>query len=73
MEYFSAINKKEILPFAATRMDLEGIMLSETSDKERQMLFVRDFMWTLKKYHKQMNKTTEKAGSQIQRTNYWLP
>ena len=70
MEYFSAINKNEILPFAATQMDMEGIMLSETSDKERQMLYVRDFMWNLKKYHKQMNKTTEKAGSQIQRTNY---
>ena len=26
--YYSAI-KKEILPFATTRMDLEGIMLSE--------------------------------------------
>ena len=30
MEYYSAI-KNEILPFAATWMDLEGIMLSEIS------------------------------------------
>ena len=29
MEYYSAIIKNEILPFAATWMDLEGIMLSE--------------------------------------------
>ena len=28
MEYYSAINKNEI-PFTATRMDLESIMLSE--------------------------------------------
>ena len=30
MEYYSAI-KREILPFAITWMDLEGIMLSEIS------------------------------------------
>ena len=30
MEYFSAI-KNEILPFAVTRVDLEGIMLSNIS------------------------------------------
>ena len=30
MEYYSAI-KRKILPFAATWMDLEGIMLSEIS------------------------------------------
>lgn len=34
MEYYSAVNKKEILPFATTRMDLEGIMLSETSQRK---------------------------------------
>ena len=28
MECYSAIKKSEILPFATTRMDLEGIMLS---------------------------------------------
>ena len=29
MEYYSAIKENEIMPFAATWMDLEGIMLSE--------------------------------------------
>ena len=29
MEYYSAIKKNKILPFAATWMDLEGIMVSE--------------------------------------------
>ena len=28
MEYYSTIKKNGILPFAATQMDLEGIMLS---------------------------------------------
>ena len=31
MEYYSAIRKKQILPFATTWMELEGIMLSELS------------------------------------------
>ena len=35
MEYYSAIKKNEILPFAATGMDLEGVMLSEMSQTEK--------------------------------------
>ena len=35
MECYSAIKKKEILPFATTWVDLEGIMLSEISQAER--------------------------------------
>ena len=31
MDYYSAVKKKEIMPFAATWMDREGIMLSEIS------------------------------------------
>ena len=34
MEYYSAINKKEILPFATIWMDLKGIMLSEVSQRK---------------------------------------
>ena len=33
MEYYSAIKKIEILPFAATWMYLEGIMLIEVGQK----------------------------------------
>ena len=35
MEYYSAIKNNEILPFVATWMDLEGIMLSEISQTEK--------------------------------------
>ena len=35
MEYHSAIKKNEIMPFAATWMDLENIILSEVSQTEK--------------------------------------
>ena len=35
MEYYSSIKRKEILPFVTTWMDLEGIMLSEISQTEK--------------------------------------
>ena len=31
MEYYSAIKKSEVMPFTATEMDLEIIILSEVS------------------------------------------
>ena len=34
MEYYSSIQKNEIMPFAATWMDLEIIILNEVSQKE---------------------------------------
>ena len=35
-EYYSAIKKSEIMPFAATWMDSEIIILSEVSEKEKE-------------------------------------
>ena len=35
MDYYSAIKRSEIMSFAATRMDLEIIMLSEVSQTVR--------------------------------------
>ena len=35
MEYYSALRRKQILPFATTWMELEGIMLSEISQVEK--------------------------------------
>ena len=35
MDYYLAMRKNAILPFAATWMELEGIMLSEISQAEK--------------------------------------
>ena len=37
MVYYSSISKKELLPFVTTWMDLEGIMLSEISQIEKEI------------------------------------
>ena len=47
MRYYSAIRKSEIMPFAATWMDLEIIILSEVS--QRQISYATAYMWNLKK------------------------
>ena len=38
MEYHSAIKKDEIMPFAATWMDLEIILLSEVSQRKTDII-----------------------------------
>ena len=35
MEYYSAIKKNEIMPFAATWMEIETLILSKISQKEK--------------------------------------
>ena len=35
MEYYSAIKKNKIMPFAATWMELETLILSEVSQNEK--------------------------------------
>ena len=35
VEYYSDIKKKEMMPFAAIRMDLEIMVLSKVSQKEK--------------------------------------
>ena len=55
MEYYSAMKKNKILPFAATWMDLEIIILSEVSQSKsslsegRQISYDITYIWNLKK------------------------
>ena len=38
MEYYSAIKRNEIVPFAATWMDLESVILSEARQRRRNSI-----------------------------------
>ena len=44
MEYYSDMKKNEILPFAATWMDSEGILLSEISQTEKDKYSMLSFI-----------------------------
>ena len=46
MEYYSAIKKNEIMSFAATWMDIQGIMLNEIKVRQRKTkLYLIIHMW----------------------------
>ena len=49
MEYYSAIENKEIMPFAATWMDLENIILNEVRPREREISYDFLYMGNLKR------------------------
>ena len=40
MDYYSAIKKNEILPSAATWMELETLILSEVTQKEKDKYYM---------------------------------
>ena len=39
MQYYSAIKNNDIMPFAATWMELETLILSEVSQKEKDICY----------------------------------
>ena len=47
MEYYSAIRNHKYPPFASTWMELEGIMLSEISQLEKDKHYMVSFIWGL--------------------------
>ena len=59
------------MPFAATWMNLEIIILSEVVRK-RQMSYNIVYIWNLKKVI-QMNLFTKQKQTYKQKTNLWLP
>ena len=44
MEYYLAVRKNEIMPFVATWMELEGVMLSEVSQRMTDILCFHLYM-----------------------------
>ena len=69
MKYYSAIKENEVLPLVTTWMDLEGIMLSEMSDKERQIPYDITYVESKKQTSEYNKKETD---SEIEKTSWWL-
>ena len=59
MEYYSAVKKNDIMPFAATWMELETLILSEMSQKDKDK-YHRISLITGIQHTAQMNLSTEK-------------
>ena len=63
MEYYSAIKKNEILPFATTWMDLEDITQSEISQTEKDKYCMISNICVILKKKKQLTDTGNRWGS----------
>ena len=67
MKYYSAIKKDKIMPFATTWMELEILILSEVSLKEKDKYHMISHIWNLiygtnKPFHR---RETHGVGEQI--------
>ena len=49
MEYYSAIKRNKIELFVVRWMDLESVIQSEVSQREKQIPYANTYMWNLKK------------------------
>ena len=63
-EYYSAIKKNEILPFAMTWMELESIMLSQISQRKQIPLHS---LWNLRNKNKQAKGKNERKRERRER------
>ena len=70
MESYSAIKKNEIMPFVATWVDLEIVILSEVSQTEEK--YNIPYMWNLERNETNELPYKRERDSQTWKTNLWL-
>ena len=63
VEYYSAIEKNEIMPFAATWMDLESVTLSEVSQTEKEKYRMTSLTCGIEIAKDEQNMNTVSIGS----------
>ena len=73
MEYYAAIKKNELMPFAATWMELEFIILSEVSQTEKYKHPMISLISNLKKRDPNELLYKTETYPQTKKTNLCLP
>ena len=68
---YSPTKKKDIMPFAATWMNLETVIQWSKSDREGEISHDIPYVWNLKR--KDTSELRKQKDSLIWRTNLWLP
>ena len=71
MDYYSAIKKNEILPFASTWMNLEGITLSEISQAETNTVWFHLYVESKKQMNKHNKTETENKQVVVREEGVW--
>ena len=65
VEQYLAMRKMEILPFAATSVDLEDIVLNEIRQAQKDILYDLTVIWNLKKSNSQNQRVEQQlAGAE---------
>ena len=52
VEYYSAIKRKEIGSFVEMWMDLESVIQSEVSQKEKNISYINAYVWNLDRWYR---------------------
>ena len=71
MGYYSAIKKNKIMPFAATWMQIETLILSEISQKEKDEYHMISHIWNLI-YGTNEPIYSKETNSWTWRTDLWM-
>ena len=73
MEYYSAIKSNEIVPFAETWVDLETVLQSEVSQKEKHKHHIVTHTYGIQKTGTDASICKAEIETQMQRTSVWTP
>ena len=66
MEYYSAIKRNEMEVFVVKWMELESVIQSEVSQKEKQIQYANTYIWNLREKKKGHEEPSGKMGIKTQ-------